>query len=220
MVLSMLSVSLLLNTQSPASSQSPTRRFIPSAQKNCWRWSMRVNIPLSSYGTRPSTRCRGTTSLSSRRWYPLTTCVWDASAEVRGSQWREYRSSLQKHCIACLLHSTLCMDWLLDKRVHMCMHVFMCVHVNVKCFCGVHACMLLCWSHQNLVVPHQCVCIRGEEKQALWLVCGSSKCASYTLDWVGEKKENYCFCQSDTRSKATTCSLLATRPLCKAVQVV
>ncbi len=82
-VLSMLSVSLLLNTQSPASSQSPTRRSIPSARRNCWRLSMRVNTLLSSYGTHPSTRCRGTTSLSSRRWYPPTTCVWDVSAEVR-----------------------------------------------------------------------------------------------------------------------------------------
>lgn len=85
-VLSMLSVSLLLNTQSPASSQSPTRRFIPSARRNCWRSSTRVTTPPSSSGTRPSTRCRRTTSLSSRRSYPPTTCVWDVSAEVRGSR--------------------------------------------------------------------------------------------------------------------------------------
>ena len=83
-VLSMLNVSLLLNTQSPVSSQSLTRHFIRSARRNCWRSSTRVNTPLSSCGTRPSTRCRGTTSPSSRRWYPPTTCVWGAWAEVRG----------------------------------------------------------------------------------------------------------------------------------------
>lgn len=60
-----------------------------------------------------------------------------------------------------------------------------------------------------------------EEKQALRLVCGSSKPASYTLDCVGKKKRKpYCFCQSDTRTKATMCSLLAACPLCKTVQVV
>lgn len=83
MVLSMLSVSLLLNTQNRASSQSPTRRFIPSAQRNCSRSSMRVNIPGSSCETQPSTPCRVNTSLSSRKWCPPTICVWDASAEVR-----------------------------------------------------------------------------------------------------------------------------------------
>lgn len=106
-VVSMLSVSLLLNTQSPASSRSLTRHFIPSAQRNCWRSSMRANTLLSFCGTRPSTRCRGTTSPSSRRWYPLTTCAWDASAEVRGRTldmrniveiWAQHRISLEKHC--------------------------------------------------------------------------------------------------------------------------
>lgn len=83
MVSSTLSVSLLLNTQSPASSQSPTRHFIPSAQKNCWPSNMRVNTLLrSSSGTRPSTPSRETTLLSSKRWCHLTTCAWDASAEV------------------------------------------------------------------------------------------------------------------------------------------
>lgn len=39
-------------------------------------------------------------------------------------------------------------------------------------------------------MPHQLASIRREEKQALWLVCGSSKPASHNLDLVGRKKEN------------------------------
>lgn len=82
-VLSMLSAFPHLNTQSLASSQNPTRRFIPSARRNFWRWRPRANTRGSSCGTRPLTRCRGTTSPSSRRWCHLTICVLGVWTEVR-----------------------------------------------------------------------------------------------------------------------------------------
>lgn len=228
MVLSTLSVSLLLNTQSPASSQSPTRHFIPSAQKNCWPSNMRVNTLLrSSSGTRPSTACRETTFLSSKRWCHLTTCAWDASAEVSDRTMHKYVAEIWgdiKECGTSFAVKMWCIYILLRRfALITCLpHALAWVCLNA-CkswrFLWVSACVWLCWSYQNLVMPHQCASIRREEKQAFWLACGSSKPDLYTLDWVGEKKL-YCFCQSDTRTKATMCSVLAACPLCKTVQVV
>lgn len=39
-------------------------------------------------------------------------------------------------------------------------------------------------------MPHQRPCIRDEEKQARWLVCGPRGDVSFSLGWVREKKEN------------------------------
>lgn len=66
-----------------------------------------------------------------------------------------------------------------------------CVHVRAcRCQMFVWVCVWLCQNYPNLVMPHQCACIRRELKRALWLACGSCKPVLYTLDWVGKKKKN------------------------------
>lgn len=95
------------------------------------------------------------------------------------------------------------------------MHAIVLLHVQcLKVSVGVFF-TWLCWSDQNLVMPHQCACIRREGKQALWLVCGSNKPASHTLHWVGKKRELYCFCQTDTQTKAAIRSSLTACPYVK-----
>lgn len=96
----------------------------------------------------------------------------------------------------------------------------MCPHVNVF----LRGCQCACdcaEATRNGVMPHQRACIRREEKQALWLVCGSSKPASNTLDRVGKKKkkQNYIVFVSVIHEPKPQ-PVLASRPLCKAVQVV
>lgn len=77
MVSSMLSVFLLQSSQSPASSQSPTRRCIPSAQRNSCLSSMRTTTLLSFSGTLSrQTPCRQTTLPSSKKCWLQTICAW------------------------------------------------------------------------------------------------------------------------------------------------
>lgn len=88
-------------------------------------------------------------------------------------------------CISVLVNSLLGLCVVLNVSTCACMCECMSTF-----FVWVSVCVWLCWGYQNLVMPHQRACIRREEKQALWLVCGSSKPASHTLDLVGKKKEN------------------------------
>lgn len=116
MVLNMPSAFLPLNTQSRASSQSLTRPFTQSAPRTCCHSSTRANTQTSSSGTCPSTHCRGTTSQSSRRWSPPTTCVWAASAEVRGyKQDSEGNGWKSRFCEVWLLQ-LLCIRCPISKR--------------------------------------------------------------------------------------------------------
>lgn len=92
----------------------------------------------------------------------------------------------------------------------MCMHV--CVHENSKCLFGcLGACD--CAEATRILSCHIRVNVLEEKKSrpSGWFVVHA-----YTLDWVGKNNKLYCFCQNDTRTKATTCSLAAC-PLCKAV---
>lgn len=214
MVLSMLSVSLLLNTQSPVSSQSPTRRFIPSAQRNCWRSNTRVNTLLSSYGTHPSTLCRGTTSLSSRRWYPLTTCVWDAWAEVRGhtlEQIWDCSIERERESSEFLLHLTVWIECLIN--------VFVWVRVNVKCFCG-WVCACDCAQATRILSCHISVYVLEEKKKigplvGLWFK--QTRLIHSNWVWKNKKKKPLLFLTEWYTNKAATNSLLAACPLCKIV---
>lgn len=83
MVSSMLSVFLPQSSQSPASSQSPIRRCIPSAQRNSCPSSMRTTTLLSSSGTLSrQTPCRQTTLPSSKKCWLQTTCAWEGLVVV------------------------------------------------------------------------------------------------------------------------------------------
>lgn len=83
MVSSMLSVFLPQSSQSPASSQSPIRRCIPSAQRNSCPSSMRMTTLLSFSGTLSrQTPCRQTTLPSSKKCWLQTTCAWEGLVVV------------------------------------------------------------------------------------------------------------------------------------------
>lgn len=91
MVLSMLSASLPRNSQSQVSSLSPTRRCTPSALRNSCPSSMRTITPLSFSGTPcRQTTSRPTTSPSSRKLLPLTTCAWEEPAGVSLVLWAQF----------------------------------------------------------------------------------------------------------------------------------
>lgn len=199
---SMLSVSLHPNTPSPASSQSLTRHFIPSAQRSCWRWSTRANTLLSSWGTRPSTRCKGNTSLSNRRWCPPTTCAWDASAEVRDLALDMCNGDEERHCseecAVVLLQSTPCLDRLTNVPACVCMCECMWMFAWVPCHISMH------------------VLKEKKSRPSVWFAVQANP--SHTLKRK-KKRKPCCFCRSDTRTKATASSLTAC-PLCKIVQVV
>lgn len=94
-VSSMLSVFLPRSSQSPASSQSPTRRSIPSAPRSSSPSSMRTTTPRSFSGTLcRQTPCRRTTLPSNKKSSHQTTCAWGgpvvvgqiSSPEALGSQ--------------------------------------------------------------------------------------------------------------------------------------
>lgn len=104
--------------------------------------------------------------------------------------------SLWLKCLNHLSHLNVWLDSVPQKLTHAFVSARRC-----EVFLWVSVCVWLCWSYQKLVMPHQCARIRRDEKQALWLVCGSNKPDSHTLDWVGKKRKLYCFCQSDTRTK-------------------
>lgn len=83
MVSSMLSVFLPRSSRSLASSQSPTRRSIPSAQRSSSPSSMRMTTPQSFSGTLcRQTPCRLTTLPSNKKSWHQTTCAWGGPVVV------------------------------------------------------------------------------------------------------------------------------------------
>lgn len=91
------------------------------------------------------------------------------------------------------------------------------VHVNVKCLCG---CMRACDSAEatRIVLRHISAHVLGEKKSrpSGWFVVQTNPSQKLLAGLGKKKRQLYCFCQRETRTKATTRSLAAC-PLCKAV---